>query len=262
MAQKNERNEKIDRALLVTERHVNVECGLHIHAAMEIVVVTEGILHMTVSGKNYSIPRGYGILVSPFEPHQFHSPYPNRCHVLMFSGELVRYFFEFIRGNIPTSHLFAVSEPAMALSEELFPLDWNTSDYLCAEAVLSPLCYDAWRGCRFEKRKAPSDDTVGRILAYMDGHFCEELSLEEVARAVGVHPVTVSKILSARVGVGFHDYLNYQRCVYAATVIRTCDTPFSQIAYESGFGSIRSFNRAFRQFYGVTPTEYKMRDRV
>lgn len=243
--------------LFSSERHVNVECVVHIHAAMEIVLVTEGTLHMTVSGKDYDISAGHGVFIPPFETHRFHSALSNRCHVLVFSKELVRYFFEFVKGNAPTSHVFAVSEPAMRLAEELLPYVNNTADYIRAEAVLSPLCYDVCRCCSFEERQTPFDDTVARILEYMDGHFCEDVTLERVARAVGIHPVTISKIFSKQTGLGFHDYLQYRRCEYAAKLIKTEDACFAQIAYEAGFGSIRSFNRAFRRVYGRTPTEYK-----
>jgi len=241
----------------LSERHVNVKCVSHLHATMEIVLVTEGILHMTISKTEYDIPAGYGVLVAPFEVHSFHSASPNHCHVLAFSKEMVRHFFEFVKGNVPTSHLFAVSKAAMRLSEELLPQSSNTADYMRAEAVLAPLCYDAWRGCCFEERETPFDDTVARSLEYVNGHFYEDTSLESVARAVGVHPVTLSKIFSRHTGVGFQRYLQYRRCEHAARLIKTTDASFSQIAYESGFGSIRSFNRAFQAVYGQTPTEYK-----
>ena len=96
-----------------------------------------------------------------------------------------------------------------------------------------------------------------KILGYIDAHFREELTLETVARAVGVHPVTLSKSFSKLAGVGFHDYLQYSRCSYAANLIRTSELNLSEIAYESGFGSIRSFNRAFRTVFRVTPTQYR-----
>ena len=40
--------------------HVNVECAIHIHAMLEIVLVREGVLQMTVSGKEYRIQAGEG----------------------------------------------------------------------------------------------------------------------------------------------------------------------------------------------------------
>ena len=88
-------------------------------------------------------------------------------------------------------------------------------------------------------------------------HFKEEISLSSVAEALGIHPVTVSKSFSKYAGVGFNYYVQYLRCVYAAELITNTAMSLTEIAYESGFGSVRSFNRAFRGLYGITPEEYR-----
>lgn len=240
-----------------SERHIDVECVVHIHATMEIVLVNEGILQMTVGNKEYDIPKGHGLFIPPFAPHTFKSVKPNLCHVLIFSEVLVPYFFEFVKEYSPTHHLFPISNASMALAESILPDYRNTADYIGAEAVLAPLCRDIYNGCRFVRRDRQSYDTISSVLDYIGAHFTERIDLEAVARATGHHPVTISKIFSKHTGVGFNYYLQYQRCSHAAHLIKTRDMSFSEIAYESGFGSIRSFNRSFSLIYGRTPTEYK-----
>ena len=85
------RNEIIDRSipfLFASARHINVECSTHMHANMEIIIVNNGRLKMTVRGADYSINKGYGVFVPPFETHSFHSAEENECHVIMFSKSL------------------------------------------------------------------------------------------------------------------------------------------------------------------------------
>ena len=242
--------------LLVSERHENVECVTHIHATMEIVLVTEGCLHMTVGNGEYDIPQGCGMFIEPFLPHAFHSAERNRCHVLMFSRELVSSFSQFLQDRAITSHLFCVSPPAMALAEALLPHHTNRPDSLCSQAVLAPLCHDIRTGCDFIKGKPPIKDNPLRIFEYISEHFTQELTIERVARAVGVSKVTVSKIF-ARTGTGFCYFLQYCRCTHAAKLLHTENLTIAQVAYESGFGSIRSFNRAFFKIYKVSPSQYK-----
>ena len=254
-----ENYERKDQASFVflSERHIDVECVVHIHATMEIVIVNEGTLTMTVGGSEYDIPRGCGLFIPPFSPHTFHSKEPNLCHVFMFSDVLVPYFFDFVKNNTPTVHLFKVSEESRELSDRLLPNYQNTADYITAEAVLAPLCHDVYSGCLFEPRKGIFGDTFSKVIDYVEAHYTEDIDLESTARATGTHPVTVSKIFSKNTGVGFHYYLQYQRCSHAAYLLKNKNTSISEVAYESGFGSIRSFNRAFASIYGVTPTEYR-----
>ncbi|MBQ9086897.1 MAG: helix-turn-helix transcriptional regulator [Clostridia bacterium] len=245
--------------LFASAKHTDVECVTHIHITMEIVLVTDGELHMTIGGKEYSIPKGYGTFIAPLEPHLFHSRHPNQCHVLMFSGEIVNYFFEFVKTHSPKRHIFPISNASLELAGKILPDENNVVDCIGAEAVLAPLCYDIVHGCEFETRKTAFDQTAYRILEYVNTHFREELTLESVAIAVGVHPVTISKIFSKQTGLGFSYYLQYARCTYAAKLIKMQNLTFSEIAYESGFGCIRSFNRSFLQIYKITPTEYRHR---
>ena len=243
--------------IFLSERHIDVECVVHIHATMEIVIVNQGTLTMTADGKEYDIPEGHGLFIPPFSPHTFHSKEPNLCHVLMFSDVLVPYFFDFLKKNSPTLHLFKLSDASRELSERLLPNNSNSADYITAEAILAPLCHDIHTQCPFESRKIVFGDTFSRVIDYIEAHFTEDIDLNSVAYAVGTHPVTVSKMFTKSTGVGFHYYLQYQRCSHAAYLLKNKNMNISEVAYESGFGSIRSFNRAFFAVYNITPTQYR-----
>ena len=243
--------------IFLSERHIDVECVVHIHATMEIVIVNQGTLTMTADGKEYDIPEGHGLFIPPFSPHTFHSKEPNLCHVLMFSDVLVPYFFDFLKKNSPTLHLFKLSDASRELSERLLPNNSNSADYITAEAILAPLCHDIHTQCPFESRKIVFGDTFSRVIDYIEAHFTEDIDLNSVAYAVGTHPVTVSKMFTKSTGVGFHYYLQYQRCSHAAYLLKIKNMNISEVAYESGFGSIRSFNRAFFAVYNITPTQYR-----
>lgn len=240
-----------------SDRHIDVECVVHIHATMEIVIVNKGTLTMTADGIEYDIPEGHGLFIPPFSPHTFHSKEPNLCHVLAFSEVLVPYFFDFVKKNTPTTHLFKLSASSHELSERLLPDRSNSADYITAEAVLAPLCHDIYLSCNFEPRKVFFGDTFSKVIDYIEAHYTEDIDLDSVARAVGTHPVTVSKIFSKHTGVGFHYYLQYQRCSHAAYLLKNRNMSISEIAYDSGFGSIRSFNRAFMFIYNTAPTKYR-----
>ena len=244
----------------VSEKHIDVECVTHIHITMEIVIVTQGTLQMTISGKQYDITEGFGVLIPPFEPHMFHSQKANACHVLIFSNELVGYFFDFVKTHLPKRHIFAVSNASMALVEQILPHRLTTVDCISAQAVLAPLCYDIYQSCEFEERKGSFDSTAYRAMEYIDLHFADPITLKTVSRAIGIHPVTLSKMFSEQIGIGFCYYVQYIRCAHAARLMKMSSLNLSEIAYESGFGSIRTFNRSFLSIYKIPPSEYRKRE--
>ena len=175
----------------------------------------------------------------------------------MFSPEIVGPFFDSIKKKCISSHIFAISEEALSLSNRLLPEKYNVPDLITAEAVLAPLCLDAYLGCKFEDRPITDSDTLYKIFEYMYDNYRDPITLESTAASIGVHPITVSRVFSKYSGVGFNYYVRYLRSIYAAELISNSTLNFTQIAYEAGFGSVRSFNRAFAGIYGVTPGEYK-----
>ena len=55
----------------------------------------------------------------------------------------------------------------------------------------------------------------------------------------------------------FGKFLNNMRIEKAMTLLSASDKTVTEIAYECGFGSLRSFNRVFMAFAGKTPTAFK-----
>jgi AraC-like DNA-binding protein len=60
----------------------------------------------------------------------------------------------------------------------------------------------------------------------------------------------------------FNDFLHHYRLQEASARLTSEDLPILTIALESGYASIGPFNRAFRQRFGMTPTEYRAAARM
>lgn len=88
-----------------------------------------------------------------------------------------------------------------------------------------------------------------------------ELSLAQLAMALGVSVHQASELLNVHLGMNFYDYLNRHRLEYACSLLRNpdCEWRILDIAFESGFSNKNSFYRCFRAAYGQTPVEYRNR---
>ena len=238
--------------------HDGVECPAHVHFNMEIVVVSAGILHMSVNGRDYALVRGTGVFVPPFALHDFRSGGVNRCHVLEFPTTLAPELAARLRQGVPEDLGFPVPEDCLARLERQLPQGRFCPDRLHAQAAVLPLCCEIVDHCRFDGPPLDHDDVFLAAVDHMNRNFSQPLTLERVAQAVGVHPVTLSKKFAASARVGFHTYLNHLRVVQAACLLEEPDCTATEAAYLSGFGSIRSFNRIFFERTGVTPTQFRL----
>ncbi len=67
----------------------------------------------------------------------------------------------------------------------------------------------------------------------------------------------VSHIFCGKLKINFRSYLNLLRINEAAALLRSSTISATQAATQSGFGSIRTFNRAFLKVMGKTPKAYR-----
>ncbi len=108
-----------------------------------------------------------------------------------------------------------------------------------------------------KKEKSASMELPCQLVQYMTEHFQDSLTLELLARELHVNKYYISNIFSRQLQLNFRRYLNHLRLEYAAQLIKTSSLPLTDVWAAAGFNSQRSFNRAFMEIMGMTPTEYR-----
>lgn len=100
---------------------------------------------------------------------------------------------------------------------------------------------------------------ISRAKQYISEHQAEELSLDEVAKAVHTSKFYFCKIFKKATGIHFTDYLARVRTERAKNLLLNRNLRISEIAYEVGFQSLTHFNRVFKRILGQSPTDYRSR---
>ena len=87
----------------------------------------------------------------------------------------------------------------------------------------------------------------------------EELTLSLLARRFGYSEYHFSRKFREISGMQFRDYLRFRRLAFALKQVRDTRRGLLDIALDHGFSSHESFTRAFKEAYGVTPSEYRQK---
>lgn len=85
----------------------------------------------------------------------------------------------------------------------------------------------------------------------------EAVSLASLSRRLGYSEFYISKKFREISGMQLRDYLRYRRLAFALKEIRDTDRGILEIALKYGFSSHEAFTRAFKEAYGVSPSEYR-----
>ena len=98
---------------------------------------------------------------------------------------------------------------------------------------------------------------VERMACLIAQRYTEPLTVEEIAREVGLHPNYSMSLFKKAFGTTLIDYLTHHRVSHAQRLLATTDTKIVDVAFESGFNSISRFNEAFRRACGESPRDYR-----
>jgi AraC family transcriptional regulator len=96
-----------------------------------------------------------------------------------------------------------------------------------------------------------------RIYEVIHDRWNDDLSLSDIAKDAGVHPVTVSRYFSHYFGYNLGDYLRMLRITHALQLIRSTGMSLTEIAHHCGFFDQSHFIKAFKLYMGITPSNYR-----
>src|SRR5262245_16208225 len=96
-----------------------------------------------------------------------------------------------------------------------------------------------------------------RVQLHIQHQLDGDLSLDRLARIAHFSPYHFHRIFRGVVGEGVHEYVRRLRLESAAMALKTTGRDVLQIALDAGYGTHEAFTRAFRQMFGVSPSQYR-----
>ncbi len=112
-----------------------------------------------------------------------------------------------------------------------------------------------------ELRGYIDDDRIQKALEYGKMHFREEIHLEDIASIVSLSPSRFAHLFKEKTNTTFVTFLNELRIDNAKNLLCNTSLQVLQVALESGFRNISSFNHIFKEKTGVSPNEYRKRQK-
>lgn len=101
-------------------------------------------------------------------------------------------------------------------------------------------------------------DRLSRVKQYVMEHYHQgRVSLSEAAGVACLEPKYFSKYFHKNVGVTFQQWLMGVRVSEAAKVMNLSENSITEVSYLAGFEDLRTFERAFKQYTGLSPRHYR-----
>ena len=245
--------------------------SLHFHDYYEILLFRAGDIRC-ICETNTFIPRRGDLLVIP--PGCLHTSRINADHTCytrhvfylsasafdawngsalldFLNADQGRPFLATLKGNA-LDHVLMLLEK---LDEAL--LSGAEDDKALAQALIIQLFHTFNRQTR---RDARFDDcfppNVVEIQKYLDEHFTEVSTVAQVAEHFFYSREYVSRLFKRHLNTTVADYVLKRRISHSQSLIAS-GLPLIDVCFQSGFGSVSTFIRAFRSITGMTPSDYR-----
>ena len=238
----------------------------HLHSQIELLYVESGTTVVTTHNQSCYLSRGDFAVFFPNTVHSYDAKEgdePCRLVIAICSLELTGDFFKKLTSYSPANPYIPCEKLHPNVSLAMLELEKECREgknlNACRALVLLILSRVLPLVDLTKNRDIENYDLTYHIVSYVAEHFQEPLTLTVLAKHLNVSKFYLSRTFSAKLNTSFNRYINYIRANYALTLIQSTNYTLTRICVDSGFESQRTFNRAFKEIFGLAPGEYRQK---
>jgi len=101
------------------------------------------------------------------------------------------------------------------------------------------------------------DLRIKKLLAFMDDHYAEELTINDFAEQLNLHPVYLGKLFKLNTGINYKEYLQRLRIDHAESILSTGKYTVTETAERCGYQDLSYFSKVFKELKGYSPSAAK-----
>lgn len=255
----------------------------HWHSYFEITWVLEGKGNYFVNGQEYTMEKDDIIIFNNVEPHGWKLLGGNmKLLVMIFSPEFVAekisvFDMDYLKPFVERGTNFknrvgreeAVNAEIRTSIREIYQ-EWKErregyplmikANVLRILTMLIRAYQDETKSGEMLREKKNAMKRLEQAFAYINAHYCEKITLEEVASSAYMSSNYFSSYFRKVTNISFSDYVTRLRVNRARELLREDGANVTEIAMECGFNNISNFYRLYKKHMGKTPGDDKSKN--
>lgn len=231
----------------------------HLHSDIEMIYLKKGESVVRLDEAEYVLTEGSLFFAFPNQIHAYFDRTKVEGYLVIFAPDLFRELKAVFQTKLPEYpiwqgiHSNVVLGPCIQrICDKLATGD--SFDEIAAKGYLLTILGEVFADMPM-KEKLGDQDTVKQILAYCIENYTKPITLDILAKELYLSKYYISHIFHERMQVSLNDFVNRLRVEYSCSLLeKGCS--ITDVAYASGFSSVRTYNRAFLKHMGMAPREY------
>lgn len=239
----------------ISENHITKDYPLHQHDYYEIEYITDGLGEHIINGESHSVKKGDILFITPFDYHGYNLSNMTTITCHFYAKDLSFEVSKFL-STLSAASFENASEDTITNLKYLLKTFKNNEKFaeIKLKNIIELIILDLFEKYSFSSG-ATSADRIAEAIGYVNLNFRNDLTLLSIEKKFGLPQSYFCREFKKRTGKKFVDYVTEKRLTYAKRLLKG-DNKVVDVCFESGFGSVRNFNRVFKAKYGVTPSEF------
>lgn len=250
----------------IVVNRITKDYPLHWHDFYELEYIESGHATQIINGKSYQMSPGFVVLLSPVDFHSYENVSaddPLVIHNIRFSDLILP---STIRNKLSTCALSQLADMShiipvfRQLIEEYRNADFGREEFI--RSTITQLCIMVLRQANIEsqissKPTAEQYSPIQEAVLYIRNHYRDSITIDEVAGIVHLTPNYFSEYFKKQTGVKFCSYVQKLRLEFSVSLLKLSDLSIKEIADQSGFNSAAYFSNAFKDYFGISPEQFR-----
>ena len=227
------------------------------HSQIELYFVNEGQVDACIKHQRQILEKNQMAVALSYDTHLFRSVGGSHSSILVIPPDICREFALTVKHKQIKNPFICDEKTVLQIKSYVEKIKNDSGNkvklkgylYVILGIVLENIFLEA------TEHTAPTE-LSSKILLYLNQNFQNEISLQALSATFGYSPSYLSRYFKNCFGVGINQYINILRLRNAMLLLQEGNNTHTYCALESGFTSIRTFYRVFKQEFGCTPMEY------
>lgn len=275
---------------MLDERHEIIEFGPHIplkifihklgsvtkhwHSSLELLMVLDGKITITVDGNTWQLKDEDIILINSNSIHEIHSETGTVMIAVQiklslfnqFQTDLTSFIFDCNSATVPDYNRYANIRFAIASLIQANSYHSDGTDYMnyALSYYLVAQLLENFKTNASEtlKKQQKYMERLTRIINYINEHYAENFSLSDLAAMENLSVPYLSQFFDKYIGVKFIQYYTSIKLEHAVSDLISTKDSIETIAIRNGFTESHTFIRAFKKQYNMLPSTFRKQNGI
>ncbi len=237
----------------ISNDNIDGHYHFNFHSQIELYFVDEGEIDVCINSQRRLLKKDQMAVALSYDAHLFRSVGNSKSSILIIPPDICREFTLAVQNKRVKNPFICDEATVKQIKTYVNAIKNDNGNRVKLQGYLYVILGIVLENIFLEVSDCSVDTELStKILLYLNHYFRNEISLKSLSKTFGYSQSYLSRYFKNCFGVGINQYVNILRLRYALLLLKDGNNTHTYCALESGFNSVRTFYRVFKQEFGST----------